>query len=178
MSWKLNSYIPLFSHVNRKWFSAMLHVRTTSSGIYTCVLSMVPLDFLCERERVGRTTSLEEVICIVKFQPEQWRKSNLCFGHQHTHWYGNLEGVSQFDDHVWYCTLQGTTLWFGYLTSGFFLMADLYADTRFVLYFSLNAMTDYSSGSRRRICDTSCACCCWDKCLACWNNLRSQSHDQ
>lgn len=38
-------------------------------------------------------------------------------------------------------------------------MADLYADIPFVLYFSLNAMADYSSGRRRRrIYDTARVC--------------------
>lgn len=138
-------------------------------------------DLVCKRECANKTMNLKEVICILKYQPEQRCKSKVCFGRQSTHWYGNLEGVSQFHDCVWHHTLQERTLWSGYLSAGSFLMADLYSDTPFVLYFSLNAITDYSSG-RKRIRVTVCASpfaialgefdfC--SKFLACWHNLQS-----
>lgn len=114
------------------------------------------LDSVCRGERASSTMHLEEVLCILKYQPEQWWKLELCFGCQPAHWYGNPEGVSQFDDCTWRCTLQGRTLWFGYLTAGCFLMADIYADTSIVLYCSLNAVTDYSRDRRKRIHDTAC----------------------
>lgn len=128
-------------------------------SVLKCVLSVEPFDLACERECASRIMNLEEVVCMLKYQPEQWWKSSLCFGRQPTRWYGNLKGVSQFNGCAWHCTLQGRTWWFGYVTDDSFLIADLYADTPFVLDFSLNAMTDQEE--EEDLWHHMCSSFCW-----------------